>query len=105
MGDGTHCRLGLFLDEDCSGCAFVSRFANQILQVFRNLVHNHAGYELVFVVLENLGADFVAVAIPHAKIVIDCHFHAEFPFVSMFGTMRKGSRFFDFKFYSVKPQG
>ena len=64
----------LFFDFDGFRYAFLGGLPNQVMVFLRNLVKLDDGQQLVLVILEDLGTEFVAVAIPHA-LAVNTNFH------------------------------
>jgi len=64
----------LFFDFDGFRYALLGGLPNQVMVFLRNLVKLDDGQKLVLVILEDLGTEFVAVAIPHA-LAVNTNFH------------------------------
>ena len=64
----------IFYDLDGFRHTLFGRLPGQIVVFFGDVVKLDDGQQLVFVVFENLGTEFVAVAVTHA-ITVDANFH------------------------------
>jgi hypothetical protein len=58
--------FSLFFNNNRPGRTFGGSLPNPFLKMFRDLINDDDGMELIFVVIEDLRTKFVAVAIPHA---------------------------------------